>query len=183
MKYNSIMIDLETMSTDRNAMVASIGAYKFDTNVVQSVNIIMPEQKFYKAVDLKSCERYGLKLDARTVIWWLEQDEEPRKALKGGEDLKEVLNEFRKFIQDGSGTKYLLWGNGATFDNIIIRNAFQAADVYFPIRYKDDMCYRTMRRMFNAKYEHIGVKHNALDDAISQGLILQQIFAKLGGKI
>lgn len=164
----SIMLDLETMSTRSDAAIISIGAVKFVAGD-ESASV----SDFYCAVSLKSSQNAGLHIDAETVLWWMKQSEEARKALTHGNELNFVLNQFSLFAK---GVEWL-WGNGATFDNVVLRNAYRATRVNFPITYKGDMCYRTLKSLHpNVPFTPMGTKHNALDDAKAQMEHLQRIF-------
>jgi exodeoxyribonuclease VIII len=62
-----------------------------------------------------------------------------------------------------------LWGNGASFDNAILANAYAALKMEQPWAFWNDRCYRTIKAMHpKQKQQHLGTHHNALDDAISQ---------------
>jgi len=173
--YNMVMVDLETMSTRRDAAIISIGAVKFWTNVKQDE--FTNDQLFYQTVSLKSCEKVGLHIDANTVEWWLQQSKEAQSALFDNrrKDLHSALYAFANWFPKAA----YLFGNGATFDNIILRNAFEACGVQYPVSYRNDMCYRTLARMSDVVVEKTeGVKHNALDDAIRQTKHLMAILEK-----
>lgn len=75
MKYKHLMLDLETMSNKGNAAIVSIGAVAFEP----STGELGPE--FYLTVDLVSCEKLGLHIDADTVLWWMKQSSEARAAI------------------------------------------------------------------------------------------------------
>lgn len=174
--YDSVMVDLETMGHGSRAAIVSIGMFKFSLRDVQEFEHIRPEQTFYRIVSLKSCTDAGLEIDASTVEWWGKQSEEARAVLHAPSiDLLPALTEASDFMRGN-----FLWGNGATFDNVIIRNAFKAVGLSFPIHYTRDACFRTINTLFGSgKIPRYGVAHNALDDAISQGLELQKIMQRI----
>ncbi len=170
-----VMLDLETLGKGDRAAIISIGAVKFDP---AGVGV---ESGFYVNVDAESAQAYGLQIDASTVMWWLHADREvARRALLESTPvgLAEALDGFA----DWFGTDSLpTWGNGATFDNIITRNAFAAVGRDLPWKFWDDRCYRTLKNLAPAlKLERVGTYHNALDDATSQALHMQAIVAHLG---
>jgi hypothetical protein len=158
------MVDLETLGTGADAVIVSIGACTFG---------IDEHHLFYSNVDAQSCVDAGLRMDAGTVLWWMRQSDEARKALyepsAPAAKLRNVLEEFAEWytntVQGGA-----LWGNGATFDNVILRNAFSAVGLAAPWKYTDDRCFRTLRAMYpSVEVPPIkGVAHHALDDAIWQ---------------
>ena len=177
---NAVMLDLETMGNGNNAALVAIGAFKFDLHNPQPFEAIEEEQKFYRGVDLASCVRAGLEIDASTVIWWLKQSDAARSAIGAGIPLDLALAHFTQFM---AGAKFSLWGNGATFDNVILRNAYNKLHLAAPWHYTDDSCYRTMKNQFGRAVgmNRVGTAHNALDDAISQALHLQKIMAHIKG--
>jgi hypothetical protein len=70
-----------------------------------------------------------------------------------------------------------IWGNGSTFDNVILRSAFAAAGLEYPVRFWADQCYRTKKNEFpTVPLVREGTHHKALDDAISQAKHLQAIW-------
>lgn len=173
--FNAVMVDLETMSTRNNASIVSIGAVKFWLNVDQ--DSFSPDQLFHIAVDLASSQDAGLDIDAETVKWWMEQAKEAQSALYAGgtSDLKAALEMFSNWFPKDA----YIFGNGATFDNVILRSAYAATKLPYPAIYKQDMCYRTLCRMSDVEpLKFDGVKHNALHDAMAQTKHLMAILQK-----
>jgi len=104
------MIDLETMGNKPNAPIVSIGAVFFDP----STGELGPE--FYRVVSLKSAIAGGAVPDPETIIWWMQQSEEARMA---------ICDKLNTFILNNSDIdKVQVWGNGATFDNVILRASY-----------------------------------------------------------
>lgn len=168
---SQIMVDLETLGTSSHAVILSIGAVRF-----QNGNII---DRFYRKIDPKSCTDAGLKIDATTVAWWMQQSDEARKEFSmPGKQLKDVLEEFSFWFS----SPVPVWGNGAAFDNVILRSAFGAAGIPCPWPFWLDRCYRTMKEvsLVSAPLRQ-GVAHNALDDAVFQTLHLIAILKSLEG--
>lgn len=159
------MIDLETLSVKPNASIISIGAVKFDIDSCDSE--IDLSDMFYQLVDLRESPK-SLDIDASTIIWWMDQSDEARKKITGdlnSDNLEHVLISFSEFF---IGSNYL-WGNGANFDNIILRNAYDVCGLEAPWKYYNDRCYRTIAAM----NKHIPkveptIPHHALYDALAQ---------------
>ena len=158
----NVMVDLETLGKNSHSVIISIGAVEFDT-MHQKLGRV-----FHMVVDAQSCVDAGLEIDASTVMWWLQQSQEAREVFKAkGEPLTEVLRQFAAWYPKGAP----LWGNGATFDNVILSNAYDATDLKQPWSYTKDRCYRTLKNLMpTVKQENVGVAHNALDDARYQAL-------------
>ena len=177
-----LMLDLETLGSGSNAAILSIGAVLFDPYKVNTYEEL--SQRFYKKIDIESAVRYG-KIDASTVKWWMNQGDAAKKeAFNGTDTLPQALNDFASFVMSNNVTG--LWGNGASFDNVIIRNAWARVSELkqvappFPIPFWGDMCYRTVKGLVpQIKMERVGTHHNALDDAISQALHLQRVMEAL----
>lgn len=162
-----IMVDLETMSTKSNAAIISIGAVKFDTRI---------KSEFYEVVALQSSINVGLSVEARTILWWMEQDDESRNEFHKGVHLSHALYKFSAWV--GNGDKNI-WGNGASFDNVILRNAYDACGLTTPWKFYEDRCYRTIKNLFpEITCDRIGTHHNALDDARTQALHLIKMRSK-----
>jgi hypothetical protein len=164
-----VMIDLETMGTGPNAAIVAIGACIFDANGIGD--------RFYDAVDLQSCIDAGLTVDGQTVMWWLDQSDEVRGALKNSSPLHVALERFSDFMADSMGNISGVWGCGAAFDNVILRNAYKAAGLECPWPFWADRCFRTVRDTNEIDApDRAGTHHNALDDAVHQANYLIKIW-------
>lgn len=162
---NHVMLDLETMGSGSQSAIIAIGAVKFNDDGVND--------SFYEKVSLKSSVDAGLEMDPDTVIWWLKQSKEAQEEFtKENITLGEALLKFKLWIE----TDALIWGNGASFDNVILGNAYKAIGESQPWMFWNDMCYRTIKNLNrHIKLEREGTHHNALDDAKSQARHLIQI--------
>jgi len=162
---NQIMIDLETMGTNANAAILSIGAVRFGTDSIID--------EYYQTIDLESCIEWGLEMDASTVKWWLKQSKKAQRALAANtKTLDEVLNSLSAWL----GKKATVWGNGSDFDNVILANAYKTIEQKQPWPYYNNRCYRTLKELHpHIKIERQGTHHNALDDATTQAQHLMQI--------
>ncbi len=169
---NNIMLDLETMGTGANSAIIAIGAVRFDKDGIKA--------KFCATINLQSSIDFGLEIDANTVIWWMDQSDEARKAFKSGNNLSTVLLGFSEWIGDNAR----VWGNGAAFDNVLLSNAYKKTSLPMPWKFWDDMCYRTIKNLHkDVKFERVGTYHNAVDDAESQALHLIEIAKKYDLKL
>ena len=168
-----IMLDLETLGTSERAVILSIGAcmfYEDDNGIV--------DEPFEVHIDPNSCVDAGLVMDASTVMWWMRDERDAaRKVLMGHPRvaLSDALNRFSAWM----GADKPVWGNGATFDTVILRNAYAAAGKPAPWSYWNDRCYRTMKARTPFAMQRKGVHHSAMWDAISQAEHLQQIIHTL----
>lgn len=173
---NECMVDLETLGNGNNAVILSIGACKFQPSG-QGVPIDTGH-RFERFVDPQTCVDAGLQMDASTIMWWMEPERgEARDLMAKRQEtdaisLGDALWEFSKWL----GSDMPVWGNGATFDNVILRNAFKAVGIECPWKFWNDRCYRTVKNMApSVKMQRKGVYHSALWDAVSQAEHLQSI--------
>jgi exodeoxyribonuclease VIII len=163
-----IMIDLETMGTRADAPIVSIGAVAFDAKGI--------DREFYCTVSLHSAVRSGAVIDPSTAMWWLGQDTDARAALTLNQNealgLEEGLRYFMQFVCSYGDNLKGVWGNGATFDNVIMHESGKRCGVPMWEFWKDK-CYRTVKGLYpEVKMDRAGTHHNALDDAKSQALHL-----------
>ena len=182
---NNIMLDLETMGKGSNAAIVSIGAVFF--------NPLTGEfgEQFYKRIWLESAAKYG-EIDASTVAWWLGQSDEARAEINHNDSvgLSEALRAFSELVISEAQCSFAdirVWGNGCTFDNVIIANAYKQLKLQKPWSYSGDMDVRTIvelgRKLINfdpkKDMPFEGEKHNALADAIHQAKHVSAIYQKL----
>ena len=170
------MVDLETLGNRNKAVILSIGACKFSLSGdgVQSAS-------FEVFVKPESCVEIGMELDASTVMWWMAPERgEARDLMVEKQEravhIRDALWQFRNWL----GEDIPVWGNGATFDNVILRNAYELAGIPCPWMFWNDRCYRTVKNLAShVQLERQGMHHSAMWDAISQAVHLQQIFRTL----
>ena len=166
---NNIMIDIETMGNGSHAAIISIGAIYFDATGTG--------RSFYKKVSLESSVSAGLEMDADTVLWWLKQSDAARKEFETkGDPVYFVLRRLSEFINKDC----TIWGNGATFDNVILANAFQKFNMSVPWLFYNNRCFRTMKNLFpHIEIPKNEVKHNALADATWQAQYAVEVLKSL----
>ena len=183
--YVHVMVDLETMGKKNNAPIVAIGAVVFDP-ATGSIG-----ESFYKVVCLESSVNWGAVIDPSTVIWWLKQSSEARSAIVNDDaiPLQDALLQFREFVSDnvaGGSKKAQVWGNGASFDNSILRSSYDCIAEDYPWEYWNDRDVRTMVELgqaisFDPKttIPFEGSRHNALADAIHQARYVSAIWQRI----
>lgn len=182
--YRHLMVDLETMGNKSNAPIVSIGAVFFNPNTGNT------GAEFYTAVSLESSMLLGGVPDAGTIIWWLKQSPEARSAIAMADTMPliDALELFSDFISENSdaGPDVQVWGNGASFDNVILRSSYDRANIECPWKFRNDRDVRTMTELgkaigINPRYDipFDGDMHNALSDARHQVKYVSAIWQKL----
>lgn len=180
-----IMLDLETLDTVSSAVVLSIGAVVFDPETDALGD------KFYVEMteDTGTQQALGRTISGDTVRWWMHQDELAKRVFSvpapGGVErvnTPEALSRFSHFVAANGDRDVEVWGNGADFDNIILGSLYDKFGLRKPWSYSRNRCYRTMKNLGigpRKPQARVGVYHNALDDAVTQAVHLQEIFACL----
>lgn len=183
--YTHLMVDMETMGNGPDAPIVSIGAVFFDPSTGNT------GAEFYRVVSLESSMSFGMKPDASTIQWWLKQSSEARSAILVDEamGLRESLELLADFIAENaaSGSHTVqLWGNGCSFDNVILRRAYVLTETPFAVPFWNDRDVRTMVELgksvginprFDIPFE--GDMHNALSDARHQVKYVSAIWQRL----
>ncbi|EBQ8223306.1 exonuclease [Salmonella enterica] len=183
--YTHLMVDMETMGNSPDAPIVSIGAVFFDPSTGNT------GAEFYQVVSLESSMSFGMKPDASTIQWWLKQSSEARSAILVDEamGLRETLELLADFIAENSANgshTVQLWGNGCSFDNVILRRAYALTDTPFAVPFWNDRDVRTMVELgksvgINPRYDipFEGDMHNALSDARHQVKYVSAIWQRL----
>lgn len=185
---NHIMLDLETMGTNSNAAIIAIGACFFEPSTGEI------GAHFHQTIDLEDAGHFG-EIDASTVIWWMQQSEKAKEVFNPEESglFIDALIDFEEWLSQIENPKHrIVWGNGATFDNVILENGFKALPrSIVPWCHYNNRDVRTIVDLgrtilkFDPKIDmpFQGVKHNALDDAIHQAKYVSAIYQALAANV
>lgn len=167
------MLDLETFGTGNDAAIVSIGAVKFTADKIL--------EEFHVGVDPATCTAVGLTIEARTVEWWMHPDRDAARAALQALETVDIGSALVGLSTWAGNDIEAIWGNGATFDNVILRSAYRACGMDYPVPFWRDRCYCTFKSMApGIELVREGTHHDALDDARSQTRHLQEIAAHLG---
>lgn len=167
---NNYMIDIETFGTAPSTVVTAVGIVVFNKERILDTLTVH--------LDIKEQIEAQRQIDGSTILWWLRQSKEAQNALLSGQSiaksvmagLKEIEDLFKTYSPGG------VWGNASTFDNVIVSDLFRQARRKQPWDFWNDRCYRTMKNVYpDVKIKTVGVKHDALSDAISQAEHLMEI--------
>lgn len=165
-----VMLDLETMGTNLDSPIVAIGAVGFNQFEIFD--------EFYMVVDMQSCFDLGFVPTGDTIRFWLQQKEEARREryLDKGVHLSDALLKFANWLSlDRSN--YRMWGDGAAFDNAMLRYAYKICGLTLPWRRWNDRCYQTKKADYpEIEAEYQGVYHKAIDDARNQAAHLIKIW-------
>lgn len=179
------VLDLETMGKGPRAAIVAIGCVRIEQGDIAG--------SIYRRVSLDSSLQAGLQVDASTIEWWLQQREAAREEIyqPGAIRLESALAYLAEFMGSNHlhkpNPKALLWGNGSSFDNVIVGNAFDACGIPRPWLFWNDRDLRTLLALYpEAKaLPFEGTKHHALDDATHEAkqlLVALQLHQTLAGE-
>ena len=171
-----IMIDLETLGLTPDAVVLSLGAVEFHPNVPGT------GREFYVQFDVPSQMRAGRRLDFATIQWWMEQKDDARRYAfldnRYPDPMSLSLERFHTWL--GTDQAYF-WGNGAAFDNVLLKSLYGSCGARAPWRFDRDRCYRTIVGLKpEIKRTQLGTHHHPIDDCKSQILHMQEVVKALG---
>jgi DNA polymerase III epsilon subunit-like protein len=175
-----IMIDIETASTENNALILTIGALKFDRN---SSPKTLEEYKnlgltFYERIEFVK-EKEKFHVNDETIAWWKRQSKEAYYEAFDNPDrilLKEALVRLSKFCLDSPGIS-LFWAHSPNFDYIILENAYKVCNIKVPWKFwnlRDTRTLYDIGKVSKNELEKISgcdaVPHNSLFDCYKQVL-------------
>jgi hypothetical protein len=169
----NIMLDLETLSLDPNAVILSISAVTFDLKTGKTGSCI---EVFLETAEQ---EAVGGRVSLSTIEFWVNQDRElmvPTLFNQNATSVKKALCKFSDWLNSLVSEKHelLLWGNGVSADNVWIRNIYRRYNIPFPLSYWQDMDLRTLTQIIDYDEvkkrcgDFVGVKHCGLDDCKNQ---------------
>lgn len=179
--YTDVMIDLETLGTSTNSPVIQYGIVLFNigdmTDAQGSCGNVNLEDRYNDKED-----KAGISYD--TLRFWLETYD--RRAMlsdlfnNSAAGLREVhiLTDLEDKFNAECMEGFRVWGNAASFDIAIFKRRFAVFGKDAPFTFRQERCFRTIKKAFSDVPEpaFVGVRHNALDDAIHQARWLSAIY-------
>ena len=177
----AISLDIETLSTNKNAVVLAIGATTISLDG-------SPEKTFYARLDPQEQIDMGRHVSASTIRWWMQQSNAAQVTTFDGVTVKaatalELLTAW--LAEEGSPPIYT---NGPAFDAAILESLAEDLKMRAPWSHRQNRDLRTveesilltsdefLHERFYARKERVYsnmVAHNALDDAKAQGEIVK----------
>ena len=171
------MIDLETLSTEPDAVILTVGGVKFDP-----YTHIEPPQGMYFRVDVDSQTSMGRDVMQFTLDWWAEQPKEISEEALSDKD-RISLSKMVKTINKWAVGVDVFWCQGPLFDYAILQNIYKQLGHPVPWQYWQ---IRDSRTLFNLVPRDPNEKrtgmHNALEDCYFQARKVQKVYKQLGIK-
>lgn len=171
------MIDLETLSTNPNATILTVGGVKFDP-----YSNVEPSQGMYFRVDVDAQTAMGRDVMKETLDWWGQQDKEIMEEALGDAD-RISLDDMIKTINKWCVGVDVFWCQGPLFDYAILQNFYSQMGVPVPWNYWQVRDSRTLFSLVprDTNEKRTGL-HNALEDCYFQAKKVQRTYQQLGIK-
>tara|TARA_B100000424_G_scaffold267974_1_gene261854 strand:+ start:2420 stop:2956 length:537 start_codon:yes stop_codon:yes gene_type:complete len=169
------MIDLETLSTNPDAVILTIGGVKFDARTQMN-----PYNEMYFRVDVDSQTKIGRNVMQETMNWWATQPKEvSEEALGDGNrvSLEDAIKQLNKFAVGVD----IFWCQGPLFDYAILQDLYRQLNTPVPWNYWQIRDSRTLFSLVPKDHneKRTGL-HNALQDCIFQAKKVQKVYRQLG---
>lgn len=171
------MIDLETLSTNPNAVILTVGGVKFDPFTKTE-----PSQGMYFRVDVDSQTELGRDVMQDTLDWWGKQDPKIMEEALGDHDrinLQQAIKTINKWCVGVD----VFWCQGPLFDYAILQNLYGQLGVPVPWNYWQIRDSRTLFNLVPKDPNEVRTGlHNALEDCYFQARKVQKVYEKLSIK-
>lgn len=178
--FGNVMIDIETLSAQTNAVVIEIAAVEFDKTTGAIGEIFHQRIKNEEWFVLPNRD-----VSPSTLKWWLLQSDEARKNITESKeednDIFTAIGLLTAFINRCDNPNYksgvddrtvTVWGNGSTFDITILQNLYEQIKIYdIPWKFwavNDVRTIVSLNPKVKKNCEFNGVKHYAVDDCKHQ---------------
>ena len=171
------MIDLETLSTNPNAVILTIGAVKFDPYTQMK-----PYDDLYFRVDVDSQTQMGRHVMQDTLDWWGQQPKEISEEALSDQD-RIGLQDMVKAINKWCVGVDVFWCQGPLFDYAILQNIYTQLGHPQPWNYWQIRDSRTLFSLVPKDTTKRDGHHNALQDCIYQAKKVQNVYRQLDIKI
>ena len=169
-------IDIETLGTNPDTVVLTIGGIKFDPMADDGLH-----SEFYYRVDADEQIEMDRSVDVDTLAWWEKQDKEVTKEALDPNDrvsVEETLKALNKWLVGVDK----IWCQGPVFDIGILENLYKKIGLHHNWSFWVIRDSRTLFSLMDGdpRKEINFAAHNALADAIVQSLCIQKVYKSLG---
>lgn len=183
-----LMVDIETLGTDEDAVILSIGAILFnpftEEPLVDEKTGTLTCPSLYRAIHIPT--QRGRKIDRKTEEWWNSPIRKEAKDMIYDDPNKvhlvDALEELWDFMSKGPNGEKILkgWGCAPSFDQKILGHAMKNTGIKdikkssnpLPIPFWNEMDVRSVEQfVIGEKYRNqnrSGTYHHALDDCVTQ---------------
>lgn len=187
-----LLLDIETLGTDPNAVVLSIACVPFVLEVHTYFGELVPAGFYVKLDVQEQIKTHHRSIEDGVMKWWKKQPKDVFDAMvrPSSEDMsmKEgltLLNKFVSGIKSYHFNKSYVWSRGNNFDFPILKSLYQAAGIGLPyndwrvrdVRTAIDIMAGTDNGQYNLRFGGDGfIAHNPLHDAAMDAARLNELF-------
>ena len=163
-----VMIDIETLSTKQDAIIAQVGIVVSEPGKEDFSLLIK--------LDWLEQEAYGRVTDVNTLLWWMQADRAQTFVEMGSSQadclgIEKAVDVIEHYLRGADE----VWANSPTFDIACI-NSLIGTFGSEKISYKIERDFRTARALHpTVVYEYPVDAHNALADAQAQVAHLRKL--------
>ena len=157
-EFPEVMLDLETLGRSAGCVVHEVALVRFNSKTREA------GEKLHLYISIEDSLAHGLTIDEETLAWWNRQGG-PRQ------DRPHTLHHSASLIADflTAAPVKRLWAWGTCFDLPLIRAAFEAASVRWPLHYAVSRDARTVWDLaFPGVIHDRAAGHDALADCYQQ---------------
>lgn len=170
-----VTLDIETLSTEPNAVILTVGVCKFDP-FTQTPS----QADFYLRLNVDEQVALGRDINDGTIEWWGTQPADVRDEALSDDNrvtLDDFTNQLNKFLV---GTREI-WCQGPVFDIPILESLYKQLGKPVPWQYWQIRDSRTLFGVHgDPRVKGKAGLHNALEDCKSQAGAVQQVYKNLG---
>jgi hypothetical protein len=175
----AVSLDIETLGTNSDAVVLSIGACLVTPSGVHT------DQVFYSRVNIQQQIDAGRSITEGTLRFWFEQDRKVQQSTFGegdGPSIREVVSKLYSWLEIHEFPG--VYCKGPQFDAAILDSMADSAKVARPVHYRKWRDIRTLEELItwaghedklldlNERLSKWGSAHDALADAQMQGEVI-----------
>jgi|PlaIllAssembly_1097288.scaffolds.fasta_scaffold00009_32 hypothetical protein len=187
-----LLVDIETLATDPNAVVLSVACVPFLLEVHTYFGELVPTGFFVKFDVQEQIKLYHRTVEDDTVKWWKKRPKEVFDSMvrPTAEDvsLKEGLTRLNKFVagvKDYHFNQSYVWSRGNNFDFPILKSLYDASGIGYPfnewrardVRTAIDIMAGTDDGQYQLRFGGDGfIAHNPLHDAAMDAARLNELF-------
>ncbi len=169
------MIDLETLSTNPDAVILTLGGIKFN-----AYNNLAPADPLYLKINVDEQSSLGRHIQPETLEWWGTQPKEIQEEALGEQD-RIGLEDLTKKLNKWCVGVDVFWCQGPLFDYAILENLYVQLGKPRPWNYWAIRDSRTLFSLLPKDPNEIrAAAHNALADCDYQAKKVQTYYKRLG---
>jgi hypothetical protein len=170
------MIDLETLGTNPDCVILTLGAVKFNPYTFDE-----PYSPLHIRVDVDGQTEMGRTIDENTLAWWATQSDSVREEALSDTD-RISLDDFTKQINRYCVGVDYLWCQGPLFDYAILQHLYLQLEKPAPWNYWQIRDSRTLFGLLptDPRKEIQQELHNALADSYFQAKCVQKAYKHFG---